>query len=125
MIGLVIDLLLTAVFLKIIATVLPDLEIDGFGPALITALVMTVVGMVVGFAMTPLLGPYLSAGVWVSYAVGFVVSVIILMIALNVVPGVHVRSATSVVVAAVLLAALRIGVGVAMRLVDVASLVKT
>jgi putative membrane protein len=125
MLGIVIDLLLTAIFLKIIASVLPDLEIDGFGPALITAVVMTVVGTAVGFAMAPFIAPWLAAGVWVSYAFGFVVSVIILMIALNVVPGVRVESASSVVVAALLLSALRIGTSFVMRMVDVPSLLKT
>jgi putative membrane protein len=112
---IVLDVLLTAVFLKMIATMLPDLEIEGFGPAIITALIMTLVGAAIGFAVAPLLGPYIGAGRWVTYAFGFVLSVIVLMIALNVVPGVRVRGMAVVVVASILLSVLRMAVALALQ----------
>jgi putative membrane protein len=104
---IVLDVLLTAIFLKIVAAMLPDMEVDGFGPAVITALIMALVGAGISFALAPLLTPSLQIGGWVTYVISFVLSVIILMIALNVVPGVRVRGMGIVVVAAVLLSALR------------------
>jgi uncharacterized membrane protein YvlD (DUF360 family) len=125
MIRFIVDIVLTAIFLRFIANTLPDLEVDGFGPAVVTAVIMSVVGTGLGFALSPLLAPYLRIGGWVAFAVSFAVSVVVLMIALNVVPGVKVDSMASVVIAAVLLAALRTITAVAMTLVNFSALLRT
>jgi uncharacterized membrane protein YvlD (DUF360 family) len=114
MIGFAIDLAMIAVFLKIIAAVLPGIQIDGWMPAIVVAAVMAVAGTVVGVGTTVLIGLRLGAPEWITLPLGFVLSTSILLIALKLVPGVRLRRVSTGLLVAVLLSVLRIGAAVAM-----------
>ena len=65
----IIDLLLTAAFLNMIAAVLPDLEIDGRGPAVLTAAIMRVAGFALGSVTARILAPFLGIGGWITFGI--------------------------------------------------------
>ena len=60
--------------------------------------------------------PWLKQVMWIAFAVGFVVNVVALAVATALVPGVKSGGIATVILAAVLLAAMQWGVSLAMRL---------
>ncbi len=99
---MIVSLLMTAAFLKMLENVLPDLEIDGWLPAFLVAAVLPLVGIAVAFATGPL-RPLLAGGPWVTWAFGMAVSTIALAMAFAAIPGIK-ASAVSTIVASIALA---------------------
>jgi uncharacterized membrane protein YvlD (DUF360 family) len=116
-VGIVLGVITSAILLKVVASILPNMEIEDWSAAIGLAFVMSLVAMVIGLVFGPLLGVSLGAALWfVPLIVGFIANVVILAIAATLVPGVEVRGAGTAVLAALLLTALRWGVDVAFRL---------
>ena len=84
---MIVSLLLTAAFLKMLENVLPDLEIDGWLPAFMVAAVLPLVGLVLSFAIGPL-RPLLAGGPWVTWVFSIVMSTLALALAFAAVPGI-------------------------------------
>jgi hypothetical protein len=99
---MIVSLLITAAFLKMLENVLPDLEIDGWLPAFMVAAVLPLVGFAVAFATGPL-RPLLAGGPWVMWAFGMAVSTIALAMAFAAIPGIK-ASAVATIVASIALA---------------------
>ena len=104
--SLLLDLLLTAILLKVVASVLPDFKIDGMGSALIAAAIATASGIVV-----PLIGlsPYLVGGDWIGAALRLGLSSVTLALGIAFAPGIR-AGLLSVLLAAVIVSAASFGV---------------
>src|SRR5262245_13731284 len=118
-ISVFLGIVVTAVLLKIVAMIVPNLEIEGFGQALITAALWHMFGLFIGFVLTPL-NMYLKSP-WtppamISFGLSCVTAVIALTVASNSLPGVKVKGAGSLVLAAVLLEVLQFAWGFLMRM---------
>jgi uncharacterized membrane protein YvlD (DUF360 family) len=114
--GIVLGVITSAILLKVVASILPNMEIEDWSAAIGLAFVMSLVATVVGLLYGPLRGA-LGAELWfVQLIVGFIANVIILAVAATLVPGVEVRGAGTAVLAALLLTALRLGVDMAFLL---------
>ena len=106
---MLVSLLLTAAFLKMLENVLPDLEIDGWLPAFMVAAVLPLVGFALGFATGPL-QPLLAGGPWVMWAFGMVMSTVALAMAFAAIPGIK-ASGLATIVASIVLALFNAVVG--------------
>ena len=101
-IGILIGALFSAVIIWIVGRLGLGLEVSGFGPAFIAALVIAVVSWVV-YWLLGLVG--LSFGVgWLAAVVHLVISAIVLMVAGNFVKGLEVKGFTGALVGAIALA---------------------
>ena len=102
LIGILIGALFSAVIIWIVGRLGLGLEVSGFGPAFIAALVIAVVSWVV-YWLLGLVG--LSFGVgWLAAVVHLVISAIVLMVAGNFVKGLEVKGFTGALVGAIALA---------------------
>ena len=106
---MIVSLLVTAAVLKMIETALPDLEIDGWVPALMVAAVLPVVGFVLAFATSPL-APFLAGGPWVGWAFRIGMSTLALALAFAAIPGIK-ASGMATIVASLALAMFHAALG--------------
>jgi uncharacterized membrane protein YvlD (DUF360 family) len=88
-ISLIVDVVLTAILLKIVSSALPDFEMDGMGPAFIAVLIASVVGFAAQFVVLPFLAPYLAGGGWMAYAVSPALSSVTLAVGIAFAPGIR------------------------------------
>ena len=79
---------LTAILLKIVSSVLPDIEMDGMGPAFVAALIASVAGFVAQLAIS-LAPSYLPAEGWMVFAIGPALSSATLAIGIALSPGIR------------------------------------
>jgi len=107
MLTTIFSILIAAVCLKVVAAVLPNLEIENWTSAIGLAVVMGFGGSAIAFVLAPSLAPVFGAGGWIAFAIGFVVNVIALAVAAAVVPGVRTGGIATVILAAGLLAAMQ------------------
>lgn len=80
--------LLSAVALLIVANIVPGIEVDSFGSALVAAVVIGLVSATLGFFLKLLLLPFIIVTLGVIY---FVINGMMLMLASALVPGFRVR----------------------------------
>ena len=92
--------LLSGVALFILAKILPGIEVDGFGAALIAALVIGLVSATVGLILKILLLPFIIITLGVVY---FLVNGLMLKLASEFVPGFRVNGCLPAVVCSILL----------------------
>ncbi len=92
--------LLSGVALFILAKILPGIEVDGFGAALIAALVIGLVSATVGLILKILLLPFIIITLGVVY---FLVNGLMLKLASEFVPGFRVNGCLPAVVGSILL----------------------
>ena len=107
-VSLLVDFVLTAILLKLVSSVLPDLEIDSLGSAFIAALIASLAGMAVQFVGFPLLAEYLPAGGWMATALSQALSSVTLAIGIAFAPGIK-GGALSILMAAVIVSAASYG----------------
>ena len=98
----IIHWLLSGVALFIVAKVLPGIEVDSLGAALIAALVIGLVSATVGFILKILLLPFIIVTLGIVY---FLVNGLMLKLASEFVPGFRVNGCLPAVVGSVLLSA--------------------
>ena len=113
MVSLLVSLLLTTVFLRLIAASIPDLIVEDWRSAFAAACVMMLAGYAMGFVWDAL--PPSDA--WVSLVFSCITSAIALAVAAFVLPGIQARGPTGVAVAGVLLTLLQFGVDYALALI--------
>jgi putative membrane protein len=94
--------LLSAVSLLIVAKILPGIQVDGFGAALIAALVIGLVSATVGLMLKILLLPFIILTLGVVY---FLVNGLMLKFASEFVPGFRVEGCLTAVLGSILLTA--------------------
>ncbi len=92
--------LLSGVALLIVANVLPGIEVDGFGAALIAALVIGLVSATVGLILKVLLLPFIIVTLGVVY---FLINGLMLKLASELVPGFRVIGCLPAVLGSLLL----------------------
>ena len=92
--------LLSGVALLIVAQVLPGIQVDGFGAALIAALVIGLVGATLGVILKVLLLPFILLTLGVAY---FLINGLMLKLASEFVPGFRVTGCMPAVIGSVLL----------------------
>jgi len=109
LLNLILTLFVGAFFLKVIATVIPGIEIEDMAAALQAVILMAVVQNVLMFVSTSLVpGAVLNNG-WFTPLYSCVTTVIALALAAMVVAGIRIEGPVGVVLAGVLLTALSIG----------------
>ena len=84
----VLQWLLSAVALLIVANIVPGIEVDSFGSALVAAVVIGLVSATLGFFLKLLLLPFIIITLGVLY---FLINGTMLMVASALVPGFRVR----------------------------------
>lgn len=88
MIHLLIEWLLSALALVITAYIVPDFEVDGFGPAMIAALVVGLLNVTLGWLLSLLAFPL----VWLlPRLMMLVISAVVLYFAAKLVPGFRIK----------------------------------
>jgi putative membrane protein len=92
--------LLSGLALLIVAKILPGIQVDGFGPALIAALVIGLVSATVGLLLKIILLPFIILTLGIVY---FVINGLMLKLASAFVPGFRVVGCLSAVVGSILL----------------------
>jgi putative membrane protein len=92
--------LLSGVALFIVAQILPGIEVDGLGAALMAALVIGLVSATVGFILKILLLPFIVITLGIVY---FLVNGLMLKLASEFVPGFRVNGCLPAVVGSILL----------------------
>ena len=92
--------LLSGVALLIVATVLPGIEVDGFGAALLAALVIGLVGATVGVILKLVLLPFIILTLGIVY---FLINGLMLKLASEFVPGFRVNGCLPAVFGSILL----------------------
>jgi putative membrane protein len=92
--------LLSGVALLIVAHVLPGIEVDGFGAALIAALVIGVISATVGIVLKILLLPFILVTLGIVY---FLINGLMLKLASAIVPGFRVVGCLPAVIGSILL----------------------
>ena len=92
--------LLSGVALLIVANVLPGIEVDGFGAALIAALVIGLVSATVGVILKIVLLPFIILTLGLVY---FLINGMMLKLASEVVPGFRVNGCLPAVLGSILL----------------------
>lgn len=80
--------LLSAVALLIVSSLVPGIEVDGFGSALVAAVVIGLVGATVGIMLKLILLPFIILTLGLVY---FLINGMMLMLASALVPGFRVR----------------------------------
>jgi putative membrane protein len=96
----IIHWLLSGVALLIVARILPGIEVDGFGAALVAALVIGLVSATVGFVLKIVLLPFIILTLGLVY---FVINGLMLKLASELVPGFRVIGCWPAVLGAILL----------------------
>jgi len=97
---LIIHWLLTAVALLIVSWIMPGIEVDGFGAALIAALVIGLVSATVGVILKLVLLPFIILTLGLVY---FVINGLMLKLASEFVPGFRVVGCLPAVLGSILL----------------------
>ncbi len=92
--------ILKAVSLLVVAHVLPGIEVDGFGSAMIAAAVIGIVSVVVGFLLKLILLPLIVVSLGLVY---FIINGLMLKLASDLVPGFRVYGLMSAIIGSVLL----------------------
>jgi putative membrane protein len=92
--------LLSGVALVIVANVLPGIQVDGFGSALIAALVIGLVSATVGLVLKILLFPVIFLTLGIFY---FIINGLMLKLASALVPGFRVNGCLPAVLGSILL----------------------
>jgi hypothetical protein len=108
-VSILVHLLVTAVALRALAAALPDLEIDGWLPAIGAVVVMQIVAIPIGYIVSSL---PLGGGPWIAYPVGAALSAITVAVAMAMMPGIKAGLGSSLI-AGVCLYALRFVVSLA------------
>ena len=98
--GWLIHWLLSGVGLIIVASILPGIMVDGFGSALIAALVIGFVGATVGIFLKIVLLPFIFLTLGILY---FIINGLMLMLASALVPGFKVSGLMTAVLGSILL----------------------
>ena len=98
--GWLIHWLLSGVSLLIVANILPGIQVDGFGAALMAALVIGVVSATVGLLLKIILFPFAILSLGLIY---LVVNGLMLMLASALVPGFRVRGFLTAIIGSILL----------------------
>jgi len=92
--------LLSGVSLIIVANILPGIEVDGFGAALIAAFVIGLVSATVGILLKIILLPFILLTLGIVY---FLINGLMLKLAAAIVPGFRVNGCLPAVLGSVLL----------------------
>ena len=92
--------LLSGVALLVVANILPGIEVDGFGAALIAALVVGLVGATVGLILKVVLLPFIILTLGIVY---FLINGLMLKLASEFVPGFRVNGCLPAVFGSILL----------------------
>lgn len=98
--GWIVYWLLKAVALLIVANILPGIQVDGFGSALIAAIVIGLVSATVGLVLKIILLPFIILTLGVVY---FLINGFSLKLASEFVPGFRVDGCMTAVIGSVLL----------------------
>lgn len=96
----IIHWILSGIALLIVAQILPGIQVDGFGAALIAALVIGLVSATVGLILKILLLPFIIVTLGLVY---FLINGLMLKLASEVVPGFRVNGCLPAVIGSVLL----------------------
>ena len=80
--------LLSAVALLLVANIVPGIEVESFGSALVAAVVIGLVSATLGFLLKLMLLPFIILTLGIVY---FLINGMMLMLASALVPGFHVR----------------------------------
>jgi putative membrane protein len=91
---------LSGVALLIVAAIIPGIQVDGFGPALIAALVIGLVGATVGLLLKLVLLPFIILTLGLVY---FLINGAMLKLASELVPGFRVVGCLPAVIGSVVL----------------------
>ena len=91
---------LSGVALLIVAQILPGIQVDGFGSALIAALVIGVVSATVGLILKIILLPFIIVTLGIVY---FLINGLMLKLASELVPGFRVNGCLPAVIGSILL----------------------
>src|SRR3954452_6978718 len=92
--------ILSGVALFIVAHILPGIQVDGFGAALIAALVIGLVSATVGLILKILLLPFIIVTLGIVY---FLINGLMLKLASAIVPGFRVNGCLPAVIGSILL----------------------
>lgn len=92
--------LLSAVALLIVSSLVPGIEVEGFGSALAAAVVIGLVSATIGIALKLILLPFIILTLGVVY---FIINGMMLMLASALVPGFRVRGWVAATFGAILL----------------------
>lgn len=92
--------LLSAVSLLIVANIVPGIEVESFGSALVAAVVIGLVGATVGLLLKLMLLPFIIVTLGIVY---FLINGMMLMLASSIVPGFHVRGLMAATIGSILL----------------------
>ena len=92
--------LLSGVALLIVAKIVPGIEVDGFGSALIAALVVGLAGATVGLVLKFIMLPFIILTLGIVY---FLINGLMLKLASEVVPGFRVNGCLPAVLGSILL----------------------
>jgi putative membrane protein len=98
--GWLIHWLLSGVALLIVANILPGIQVDGFGAALIAALVIGLVSATVGLILKIILLPFILISLGVVY---FLINGAMLKLAGELVPGFRVDGCLTAIIGSILL----------------------
>jgi putative membrane protein len=98
--GWLIHWLLSGVALLIVANILPGIQVDSFGSALIAALVIGLVSATVGLVLKIILLPFILISLGIVY---FLINGLMLKLASNLVPGFRVHGFWTAVIGSILL----------------------
>jgi putative membrane protein len=98
--GWLIHWILSGVGLLIVANILPGIQVEGFGSALIAALVIGFVSATVGFILKIILFPFILITLGIVY---FLINGLMLKLASELVPGFRVTGCMTAVVGSILL----------------------
>jgi len=92
--------LLSAIALLIVANVLPGIQVESFGSALIAAAVIGLVSATVGLILKVILLPFIVLSLGIVY---FLINGLMLKLASELVPGFHVLGFMTAVIGSILL----------------------
>ena len=98
--GWIIHWLLSGVALLIVANILPGIQVENFGSALIAAFVIGLVSATVGIILKIILLPFILLSLGIVY---FLINGLMLKLASEVVPGFRVQGCLTAVVGSILL----------------------
>ena len=105
MLRLLIELLLNALALVITAYVVPGFEVDGFGPALIAALVVGLLNVTLGWLLSLVTFPL----VWLlPRLMMLLIDAVVLLVAAKLVPGFRIKGFLAALIGAIVLVLIHI-----------------
>ena len=96
----IVNWLLSGIALLIVAKILPGIQVDGVGPALIAALVIGLISATVGLVLKIILLPFIILTLGIVY---FVINGLMLKLASALVPGFRIVGCLPAVVGSILL----------------------